>query len=727
VSTTTTAVARVASFSTIRRVVGDRVVDVALIPFMRSRRISFKAEGMKPNTRLWPFFDGTDVSNWVRSQNFTRIAANEEEVGNRFDRSTGIPEGATTLFTDDEGAVEGEFLIANTPALRFRTGSRELKLLDISSNNEDDATSFAVTPFTSTGVLETRQRTIQSTRVRNIATNTTSSSTSRSTMSDATVAWNIATGERRVNGVQVNPPRTVRQVDPLAQSFFIPDQDGVFITKMDIFFQSKDDVIPVQMQLRPLVNGHPSSDDIVPGSVVFKSANEISVSADASAATQFTFEEPVFLSPYQEYAVVLIAETDAYNVYVAEAGEFILNSTEKRITSQPSLGSLFKSQNTSTWTPDQTRDLMFRAYRANFNNNTLTAAVMRNIPAPLRLLSEDPIRTTPNSTVLEFNQPDHGFTTGDRVRIYGLDSNATFSSIKSTSITGERFIVSHDNDFFTINADSASDSSSSTKLGGLGVETNQQIAFEEVWPHIENNLPQSTSIAASGKFASGRSIAGNEVRYDLDEVYIPLSLSARNQFQRPRIIMSSKQEQLNLPVGTKSATISVDMQSSSSYVSPVLDMQRASLWMTHNRIDNPAAAASTGINTPLTFIPETDQTGGTILAKHITRPVTLAAASVGLKVILAANRPSTADFKLFYKTINDEANFNEVVWTEVVKEENLPTDDDPGIFRDYEYIVGGDSGLAVPFTRFVFKLTMTTTNNAKVPSFKDLRVIALAI
>jgi|TARA_B110000858_G_scaffold103307_1_gene118440 hypothetical protein len=728
VSTTTTAVARVASFSTIRRVVGDRVVDVALIPFMRSRRISFKAEGMKPNTRLWPFFDGTDVSNWVRSQNFTRIAANAEEVGNRFDRSTGIPEGATTLYTDGEGTVEGEFLIANTAALRFRTGSRELKLLDISSNDEDFATSFAVTPFTSSGVLETRQRTIQSTRVRNIATNTSSRSTANSSgSSTTTTSWNVATGERRVNGVQTTPPRTVRQVDPLAQSFFIPDQDGVFITKMDIFFQSKDDVIPVQMQLRPLVNGHPSSDDIVPGSVIFKSATTINVSADASLASTFTFDEPVYLLPYQEYAVVLIAETDAYNVYVAEAGEFILNSTEKRITSQPSLGSLFKSQNTSTWTPDQTRDLMFRAYRADFNNDTLTAAVMRNIPAPLRLLPEDPIRTINNSTTLEFNHPDHGFTTGDRVRIYGLDSTGTYASIKSSSITGERFIVDYDNDFFTVNADSDTDSNSATRMGGLSVETNQQTLFEEVWPYIETNLPQSTSIAASGKFASGQSIAGSEVRYGLDQAFIPLSLSARNQFLAPRIIMSTKQEQLNLPVGQKSATISVDMQSDTPYVSPVLDMQRASLWLTHNRIDNPGSVEATNINKPLLYVAETDQTGGTTLAKHITRPVTLAASAVGLKVILAANRPSTSDFKLYYKAINDDVNFDEVVWTEVVKEDNLPTDDDPRIFRDYEYVVGGDAGLSVPFTRFIFKLTMTTYNNAKVPSFKDLRVIALAV
>ena len=48
-TTSTSAVARVDSFSTIRSVVGERVIDVAMIPFMRSRRVSFKCQGMKPN------------------------------------------------------------------------------------------------------------------------------------------------------------------------------------------------------------------------------------------------------------------------------------------------------------------------------------------------------------------------------------------------------------------------------------------------------------------------------------------------------------------------------------------------------------------------------------------------------------------------------------------------------------------------------------------------------
>ena len=82
---------------------------------------------------------------------------------------------------------------------------------------------------------------------------------------------------------------------------------------------------------------------------------------------------------------------------------------------------------------------------------------------------------------------------------------------------------------------------------------------------------------------------------------------------------------------------------------------------------------------------------------------------------------------MWYKAINDDTSFDDIQWVEVVKEENLPTDDNPNVFRDYEYTVGGTGGLATPFTRFVLKLTMTSYNNARVPTFKDLRVIAMAV
>ena len=369
---------------------------------------------------------------------------------------------------------------------------------------------------------------------------------------------------------------------------------------------------------------------------------------------------------------------------------------------------------------------MFKLKRANFST-TGSSVVLRNGTVPLRLLDVDPISTTQGDATITINHEDHGFVVGDDVKIYGFDSSLSYSGLTGTNYLGSRQITALDHDNFTVEAGNTATLTKS--IGGTAILNSQNIPFEEVWPYLETNIPQSTSIAVSGQFTSGKSVAGSETAYSQDPGFAPLALRNRNIFSAPKVIAADYIETANLPVGEKSATIKVDMETNSAYVSPVIDMQRAALWLTHNRIDNADSAGSglSNINTPLNFIPETDKTGGTVIAKHITRPVTLAAASVGLKIILSANRPSVADFEVYYKAISDDARFEDTSWVEIGKEQNIPSDENPSVFRDYEYIVGGPGGLSVPFNRFVLKIVMKSFNNAKVPTFKDLRVIALAV
>ena len=57
---------------------------------------------------------------------------------------------------------------------------------------------------------------------------------------------------------------------------------------------------------------------------------------------------------------------------------------------------------------------------------------------------------------------------------------------------------------------------------------------------------------------------------------------------------------------------------------------------------------------------------------------------------------------------------------------NNAPDDEYGVYTDYEYLIGGLGGKLAPFTKFQLKIVMLSTNAAKVPTFKNLRVIALA-
>ena len=63
----------------------------------------------------------------------------------------------------------------------------------------------------------------------------------------------------------------------------------MFITKVQCYFASKDADIPVQLQIRPMVNGHPSASQIFPGSSVFvnpASVNDVALDLNSSTTQQ---------------------------------------------------------------------------------------------------------------------------------------------------------------------------------------------------------------------------------------------------------------------------------------------------------------------------------------------------------------------------------------------------------------------------------------------------------
>jgi hypothetical protein len=161
-------------------------------------------------------------------------------------------------------------------------------------------------------------------------------------------------------------PLTYTATDPLAQTFEILRSeypDGLFLSSCDVFFQSKDATLPVTLDIRRVSLGTPTK-FIVPTAVVTLLPSQVNISNDSSAATTFTFANPVYLEP-DEYAIVVSTNTEAYNLFVSELGQDDLISGNK-VTKQPFNGSLFKSQNSSTWTPDQFKDLKFTLRRCSF-------------------------------------------------------------------------------------------------------------------------------------------------------------------------------------------------------------------------------------------------------------------------------------------------------------------------------------------------------------------------
>jgi len=316
----------------IERNIGDRVVDVSIIPFMRSITLNVTATGLRPNTRLYAFFDGTNVSDDCTF----------------LDGGTRKTLTAAALISDSSGAIGSDKAVQFVvPAGQFRTGERLFRLTDEADNIVANAKTSAEVVFPAQGLLQTRQDVSISTRIPTLLRNN--------------VTESVITEER-------NP------IDPLAQTFFINAAEypnGVQVDSVTVFFKKKSSALPVTLQLRTVVNGYPSS-LVYPFANVTKRPEDVNISevpdvADTGTGTTFKFSSPVHLLPGQ-HSIVLLSNSDDYEAYISVMGETQIG-TDIPVTEQPNLGSLFKSQNASTWTADQNADLMFKINKCKFNTS----------------------------------------------------------------------------------------------------------------------------------------------------------------------------------------------------------------------------------------------------------------------------------------------------------------------------------------------------------------------
>ena len=266
------------------------------------------------------------------------------------------------LVSDLAADLIGSYYIPNPNNLnhpRFDTGTKVLTLINEDDNDQDNASTIAEEIFTSSGTLETVQENIISVRNARVE--------QKQEFQERNVSRTLGTELVSSNVISENVQRNVvvGWYDPLAQSFLVEDETGIFLTSCDVFFRTKDDMdVPCVFQLRSMKNGFPTQ-HILPFSEIVLQPNEIQTSSDGSVATTVNFKAPVYCEPSQEYAICLASNSTKYSVYISRIGENdLLNQTF--ISNQPYLGSLFKSQNASTWEASQWEDLKFTLYRADF-------------------------------------------------------------------------------------------------------------------------------------------------------------------------------------------------------------------------------------------------------------------------------------------------------------------------------------------------------------------------
>ena len=496
-----------------------------------NKKFRFKARISSPNENISinPL-DGTDISTTTDyTSNLTFINIDTKSLadqvkGNYYgspklnDYLVGETSGAIAkvsskdLVTDKKGNLRGSFYIddpSKSGSIQFKTGTKLFRLSDDANNSKvvGVSDSSGEAEFTSSGILQTTQETIISVR-------------------NAKVTSEEQFDARTLVNVTETKADETRWVDPLAQTFLIEDstlEGGVFLTKIDIFFFTRDEEIPVALDIRTVVNGNPTQ-TVLPFSKVVKQADDVFTSTDASKPTTFTFKAPVFLPYRTEHAMVLTSDSNQYKVFISLLGNDAIDAAHvgEKISEQPYIGVLFKSQNASTWTPSQYEDLMFKIYRAEFT--------LPSTAAPSRLLLENgelgesnggtlnlmnnPFKTTANSDTIRVFHSNHGMQSplnyvkidgaiseiadGQITNNGGIDANAS-----QVAITDSVISLFHD----VIGGSAVSDSNPGfikilgTEEDGSGDEI---IAYKEIDTGVN---PKVIKFATNGRNHTG--ISGN--------------------------------------------------------------------------------------------------------------------------------------------------------------------------------------------------------------------------
>ena len=463
----------------------DRIVSVSIVPFMRARTIEIDATNLKPGSNHYFFFDNIDVNRFVRPYSGTysqdggttvtsncktdgngRLRAYFELPNNSIDKfATGqrelrITSSANNLSNPASNGsavyqAQGLLQASQTEIVSTRNGRVVMERLQGSRSMSRRGENLNSAP-TDTTAPPLPQAPAEIVRVNDPPQDMTPP-----VIPDPTPAVPDPVAVIPVESPLVftppvvswpEPPievpiiiddmrdRFVDRIgrssrldrgwgDPLAQSFLCEADGGMFLSSVDVFFETKDTSMPVSVEVRTMVNGYPGQ-TVLPFSTVTHNPSAVNTSADGSVATTFTFDSPVYVEENVEYALVVYSNSNEYNMFISRMGEKDL-ATGQTIAGQPYAGSLFLSQNASTWTAEQTDDMKIKIKTCRFDTSKISNLKFENDALPSTKLQNNPIETFVGQNYVKVYNYLHGMYDSvgnkDNVVMSGLTGDKTGS------------------------------------------------------------------------------------------------------------------------------------------------------------------------------------------------------------------------------------------------------------------------------------------------------------
>lgn len=676
----------------------------SLIPYMRAKKITFKASGMKPNAILVAAFGDEDVTDLCVQT---------------------VPSGMKPgkLKAGPTGTIEGTF---NLPNNRFKAGAKLFKLFDA----EDATLTFADARYTAAGTRvdittvtthhteTTKQKTVHDTTFESTENILTKEDIPPGIKPEHVDAW-IAAGRPGTHIWGKGKPKGVWTPakgwhDPVAQSFYVETSEtnrGVFIHSIDLFFFEAEPEHDVTVEVRHMRDGSPTVNLVAEHAITRLPGTSIRTSINGSRHTRFTFPTPFFLPPGDEYCFVVSSTSTVTSLWCSELGKKAYRVTDtveptgELIAKQPYLGSMFISQNNTTWSPQQTKDLKFRINRASFKQDGKIKFINKaddffSSPHNKRLKA-DSLEFTENSNIVTLYAHGHGLRVDDTFKLMFSDDFKKQLTVFGINIANElinprlRVIESHPTHvkFKTVTKANGSGSGGGNGIWMFG----WKVAFSYL-QLVKNDLQlDSTSITYT--------FSGREWERYNDGVSGGYAIPENEILALPKIYTAKEQNDggvtvdafvLADPTGFTSPTIYADSLGVETHLNVVNEID----YMNNEGVVNPDSSP----------------------AKYIQKEVSLVTPANELKVYFESNLPYGSNASVYYQTGGEEIQ-QDSSWKKLEANggDGIVPSASEDEWRTQKFEVTG----LEDFKAFKVMIVLQSTDRLVVPRIKNYRAISL--
>ena len=617
---------------------------------------------------------------------------------------------------DDYGNIAGIFQLPENSTYKFKTGQRLFTITDTLNIDDVDNQMKGVSEYVAGGLLQTVDKAIEK----------------------ITPVVPPAPPAPPVNRFVRRDTFQGLRGDPLAQTFFTPNDEngnglGLFISSIDLYFKNKprssvsDPELPVSVRIVKTQNGYPTQEVIAE---VFVACKDVTTTngtttfpstSDSTTATKFAFKDPVYLSPGEEYAIVVYSDSPSYEAWIAELGQTVIGDTNnRRISEQPYTGSFFRSQNASTWTPFQNQDLMFVINKAVFNTAS-SASMTFNVLPPLANIGIHNMTVHSSeiifsNTSLNFNYRTTLATTGALENYYSpIEENKIFnfsSDLKTSTLNTNRkrvVLAGNANSLFIQMSFSTSDNNISP------VVNRERLSLIAEEYYINDGSLANTNITVTNGGGQHTNVANLRITITAPQLYSDISTSTANA-----TVLAS-----DLVSGNITA-ITITNPGRGYIESPTITIADLSPGVTAN---------ATAV-----IVSEDGKGGGNALARYLTKKIILADGfdAGDMRVYVECIRPQGTHVIAYYKVLSesDPDSFDNKKWKRMYLTNDIISQDTitpvelvfqpSSIEGSLNYV---ENNITYPlggtFKYFAIKLVMLTADPSVPPIIRNLRAIAL--